>query len=227
MIPKIIHYCWFGKGKMPKLSKKYIETWKKNLPEYEIIQWDETSFNVSSIDYTKEAYEAKKYAFVSDYVRLYALYNYGGIYFDTDVEVVKPIEKFLSNKAFVSFEDSNIGTAVIGSVKNGELILTFLNYYNNRHFKQLNGLYDDTPNTHVLKRLLEKMGLNVNNKFQNISDVISIYPSEYFSAKSFKSGKYLITENTYCIHHFSCSWLPWYLRLWIKIVYILKFFLNK
>ena len=103
-IPKVIHYCWFGRGKLPKLAKKCIKSWKKYLPDYKIIEWNEDNFDINSNQYVREAYEAKKYAFVSDYVRLYALYNYGGIYMDTDVEVIKSLDEFLIHEAFSGFE---------------------------------------------------------------------------------------------------------------------------
>lgn len=117
MIPKIIHYCWFGRGKMPKLALKCLKSWNKYCSDYKVICWNEDNFDINSNQYVKEAYESRKYAFVSDYVRLYALYNYGGVYMDTDVEVIKNIDKFLAEKAFTGFESETYVTTRNNSVR--------------------------------------------------------------------------------------------------------------
>ena len=106
-IPKIIHYCWFGRGEKPEIVKRCINSWKENLKDYEIIEWNENNFDININNYVKEAYENKKYAFVSDYVRVYALYNMGGIYFDTDVEVFKSLDEFLQEDSFWGFEEKD------------------------------------------------------------------------------------------------------------------------
>ena len=135
MIPKIIHYCWFGGKPLPELACLCIESWKKFLPEYRIIRWDEESFDINSNTYVKEAYENKKYAFVTDYVRLYALYTHGGIYMDTDVEVRRPLDQFLQHQAFSGFESyHDIPTGIMASEKGFQGIKDQLDYYNNRHF---------------------------------------------------------------------------------------------
>ena len=134
-IPKTIHYCWFGNNDKPTIVKKCIESWEKNLSDYEIIEWNEETFNIECNDFVKEAYEKKMYAFVSDYVRVYALYNYGGIYLDTDVEVNKSFNDLLENDSIWGFEEKNyIATSTIGARKGNELIKEFLDEYNGRKF---------------------------------------------------------------------------------------------
>ena len=151
MIPKIIHYCWFGGNPLPKSAEKCIKSWKKYCPDYEIIEWNESNFDINSNQYVREAYENKKYAFVTDYVRLYAMYNYGGIYMDTDVEVLKPLDCFLDNHAFSGFESSGyIPTGLMASEKEFPLFRELLKYYGNRAFVNPDGSFDTTTNTLVM-----------------------------------------------------------------------------
>ena len=141
-IPKVIHYCWFGKNPLPELAVKCINSWKKYCPDYEIIEWNENNFDLNSVTYVKEAYEAKKWAFITDYVRLFVLYEYGGVYMDTDVELLKPIDSFLTLDAFSGFESSNaVPTGIISSRKNFKFIKELLDYYNDKHFKNDDGTY--------------------------------------------------------------------------------------
>src|SRR5699024_8907222 len=127
MIPKIIHYCWFGGNELSKTTKVCINSWKKKLPDYKIIEWNESNFDINSNQYVKEAYQAGRYAFVTDYVRLYVLYHYGGIYMDTDVEVLKSLDSFLKHQAFTGCEnEKNSVTGIIGSEKDHEWIKTLL-----------------------------------------------------------------------------------------------------
>lgn len=206
IIPKIIHYCWFGNGELPKLEKACIESWKKYCPDYEIKLWNEKNFDYNALPYTKQAYEVKKFAFVSDVARLQALYEFGGIYLDTDVEMFKPIEEFLTNNGFFGFEaDDYIGTAVIGAKKNHEFIKTCLDYYANRQFIKSDGSYDYTSNVQILTSILTENGLNLNNTAQDIRD-FNIYPKDYFYPMDYYSRKKIITSNTHTIHHYSGSW---------------------
>ncbi|WP_166966450.1 glycosyltransferase family 32 protein [Yeosuana marina] len=208
MIPKIIHYCWFGRGEMPKLAKICMESWKKYLPDYELMIWNEDSFDLNSNLYTKQAYESKKYAFVTDYVRLYALYHHGGVYMDTDVEVIKNMDYFLQFPAFSGFEDEiNIPTGIMASQKGGYWVKYLLSYYNNRSFILPDGTYDTLTNTATIGKMTKELGFIPNNKYQCINDEIHIFPKDYFCPKSQVSGKIELTSNTYCIHHFSGSWM--------------------
>ena len=206
-IPKVIHYCWFGRGKLPKLAKKCIKSWKKYLPDYEIKEWNEDNFDINSNQYVREAYEAKKYAFVSDYVRLYALYNYGGIYMDTDVEVIKSLDEFLIHEAFSGFESpKDIPTGIMGCIKGHRLFKEFLGYYNDRSFINEDGSFDQTTNVAIMTKICEKYGLIKNNQLQTING-FTIYPKTYFCPLNYNNKENDFTDNTYTIHHFSGSWI--------------------
>lgn len=206
-IPKTIHYCWFGRGKKPKIAKKCIKSWKKYLPDYEIIEWNEDNFDINSNLYVKQAYEAKKYAFVTDYVRLYALYNYGGIYMDTDVEVIKPLDKFLKYDAFTGFESEQFCvTGIIASKKQNLMIYEFLKPYNNIKFLNENGTINQTTNTSMMTNICKDYGVNLNNKQQTVN-TLEIFPKTYFCPLNFNSIESNLSDNTYTIHHFAGSWL--------------------
>lgn len=209
MIPKIVHYCWFGGNPLPELAQKCIASWKKYLPEYEIKEWNEKNFDVYQNLYVKEAYEARKYAFVTDYVRLYALYHEGGIYMDTDVEVLKPLDCFLVHNAFSGFEDDyNIPTGIMASEKKGKWVEENLQYYYNRHFMNSGGEIDTTTNVEIITNYMMKYGLLKNNTYQDFPGLFTIYPKDFFCPKDHGSGNIYLTENSYCIHHFMMSWLP-------------------
>lgn len=205
MIPKKIHYCWFGGKPLPDDAKKYIETWKKYCPDYEIIEWNEDNFDLSSNIYVKEAYESKKWAFITDYVRLFVMYNYGGIYMDTDVELLKNLDIFLKHRAFSGFESStDIPTGIMASEQKFPLFKEFLDYYNNRHFILDNGKLDMTTNVKIITDICKKYGLKKNNKYQEVNDFV-LYPSDFFCPKD--NNMIRITDNTVAIHHFAGSWL--------------------
>lgn len=210
MIPKIIHYCWFNidDKEYPELVKKCIESWKKYLPDYKIIEWNQNNFDINISLFAKEAYEKKKYAFVADYIRLYVLYNYGGIYLDTDVKVLKSFNDLLNNKAFVCFEgDDAVASSTIGAEKNNYLIKCLLKYYDSRHFINSNGKLNMIPNTTIFANVFKNKGFVINNEFQQ-NEYITIYPREYFSPKNSITGEINITSNTYAIHLFNSSWIP-------------------
>lgn len=206
MIPKKIHYCWFGRGKMPDLAKKCIDSWRTYLPDYEIKEWNEDNFDLSKYPYAIQAYENRKFAFVTDIVRLYALYNEGGIYMDTDVEVLKPLDRFLDHTAFSGYEDdTHIPTGIMAAEKGSKWAKDNLDYYVDRNFI-VNGNMDMTTNVTTITNNLLKRGLKCDNSFQEFEDYITIYPKDVFCPKSYKDGKIYITENTYTIHHFAGSW---------------------
>lgn len=209
-IPKIIHYCWFGRNKKSELIEKCMESWSRILPDYEIIEWNEDNFDVNICRYTKEAYERKKWAFVSDYARLYALYNYGGLYFDTDVEVLKPLDAFLHHDFFSGFEskDSPITPAVIGAAKGNDLIKQLLDNYADRTFVKANGELDMTPNTQTITRFLLDVGIIKNGKKQLLDDgKVAIYPQIMFSPNNFSLIWGEPSPKSYTIHHFDGSWV--------------------
>ena len=211
MIPKIIHYCWFGHKELPPLAKKCIASWRKFLPDYEIKEWNEDNFDINSIPYTAQAYKHKKYAFVSDYARFKILYEYGGIYFDTDVEVIKPIDDFLEKGAFFGLEQDvkdyfacapGLGFACSPSFS---LLREMLELYKNLDFEQSDGsLNQKTVVEHFSEMLLAK-GLQPTSGIIEFKDAF-IYPAEYFCPKPSEFGKIQITENTRTIHHYAASW---------------------
>lgn len=208
MIPKIIHYCWFGGNELNDLAKMCIASWKKFCPDYEIIEWNESNFDINSNPYVKEAYERKKYAFVTDYVRLLVLKEYGGIYMDTDVELIKNIDAFLNNKAFSGFEnETQIQTAIMGSEKNNEWIDYLLSYYDDRYFIKENGSIDYKTNVVTITQMTKKKyDILLNNTYQKVEDTFTIYPRDYFCPKDYKTGNINLTDNSACIHHFDGSW---------------------
>lgn len=207
MIPKTIHYCWFGRNPLPKLAKKCIKSWKKYCPDYEIIEWNEDNFDISSAPlYVRQAYETKKWAFVSDYVRLWAMVNYGGIYMDTDVEVVKPLDQFLVHNAFSGFEDKiHILTGIMACVKGFDLFAEFLHYYDDKSFFKLDGSLDMTTNVIIMTDICTSKGFVPNGQFQTI-DGFALYPSEVFCPFNPSSGQLNRTKETATIHWFSASW---------------------
>ena len=207
MIPKRIHYCWFGRGDMSQLAIKCIDSWKKYLPDYEIKLWNEDNFDININKYVKQAYEAKKYAFVSDFARFYALYNEGGVYMDVDVEVLKPIDIFLKQEAFMGFE-SKVGVApglIVGSEKENNIIKEIMDGYLNREFIYPSGAYNYTTVVEYTTNILLKHGLVLDDSLQNVK-CITIYPKTYFCPLTYDSNKTDFTENTYTIHHFAASW---------------------
>lgn len=211
MIPKVIHYCWFGRGEMPALAKKCIASWKKNCPDYELRLWNEDSFDVNSHPFVKEAYEARKFAFVTDYIRLWALVHEGGIYMDTDVEVLRPLDEFLCHKAFSGYETKSVvPTGIMGSEKGGAWATKQLAYYADKHFLKADGKPDMTPNTKIITDRMVAEGFVPNNRKQDFKGEIVIYPSDWFCPKNPGSGRIEVSENTRTIHYYAGSWgTPW------------------
>ena len=178
------------------------------MPDYELKLWNEESFDVNCNMYVKEAYMSKKYAFVSDYVRLFALYNYGGIYMDTDVEVIKNFDQFLSLPAFSGFETKiHIQTGIMGSRQYGVWVKELLGYYSDLHFILADGSLNTVSNAIFISQIMKAGGLKFNNTLQNYNGIVTIYPSDYFCPKSFDDGQISLTTNTFCIHHFAGSWI--------------------
>ena len=190
---------------MPSLAHKCIASWKKYLPDYELKLWDESNFDLNSNTYTKEAYGARKFAFVTDYVRLHALYHEGGIYMDTDVQLIKTLDDLLGLPAFTGFEsDVDVPTGIMASEKGGVWAGEQLAYYNDRHFL-LNGSPDLTTNVQIISGTMAQNGFLLNNSYQVYKDNMHVFPKDYFCPKS-RSGVVTLTKNTYCIHHFNGSW---------------------
>ncbi len=206
MIPKVIHYCWFGGKTLPKSALKCINSWKKYCPDYKIIEWNEKNFNIDCCPYVREAYEEKKWAFVSDVARLYALVNYGGIYMDTDVEVIKPLDSLLKYDAVSGFEnDKQIPTGLMACIKGQKFFLKLLHDYDKRHFKLGNGTFDTTTNVLRITKICRRYGFKPNNRLQTFGG-FTLLPRDYLCPKDFETGKIHISKNTLTIHHFNSSW---------------------
>lgn len=217
MIPRKIHYCWFGGNPLPKDVKVYIDSWKKFCPDYDIKEWNEQNFDVNMCLYTKEAYQNKKWAFVSDVARVYALSQEGGIYLDTDVEIISSLDPLLNHKGFLGFEGStHIATNIIGCEKANPVITFFLEKYKQRSFVKADGTLDQTTNVEELTNLLvQNQGLILNGKQQSLQD-FEIYPTDVFSPYDYLTGLLHKTDNTKTIHWFSQSWIkqnPWKRKL--------------
>ena len=207
MIPRKLHFCWFGRESMPELAEKCIASWHQFMPEWEYILWNEDNFDVRSVPYAAEAYASKKYAFVSDYVRLWALEREGGIYFDVDFEVFKPFDDLLQWRAFAGFEGSKflpIRMGVLGSEAHGVWVSEMLGYYQNRHFVKEDGTFDLTTNVQFMSAKMRENGFVQDGKEQDYKD-LHIFPVEYFSPRQ-TTGEYFRTENTYCDHIGLNSW---------------------
>lgn len=208
MIPKKIHYCWFGENKLPSLAIKCIDSWKKILPEYEIIEWNEQNFDINRFAFTEEAYKSKKMSYVTDVCRLFVLKEIGGIYMDTDVEILKPLDIFLNDTAFSGFESNiTLPTGIMASIQDGEWVTEMLDYYQNKKFLDEKNKPILIPNTQIITKLMIKKGFLINNKYQKKEGYITFYPNDFFCPKDNTTGQIHLTENTYCIHHFSGSWL--------------------
>ncbi|MDD7637393.1 MAG: glycosyltransferase [Clostridiales bacterium] len=213
MIPKIIHYCWFGGKPLPKSAEKCIASWKKYLPDYDIKRWDESNFDVNAIPYTREAYAACKYAFVSDYARFWILYHYGGVYFDTDVEVIRPIDDIINRGGFLGVESNRNGiytvnpglgfAATQGTAVIGEMI----NLYSTFHFINTDGALDLKNIVEITTEYLSARGLRNTDEIQQCCG-FTIYPKDYFCPIDYDTRELKITENTRTIHHYAESWVP-------------------
>ena len=207
MIPKKIHYCWFGRGKMPELAMKCIASWKKYLPEYEIKEWNEDNFDLDLYPYVREAYDNRKFAFVTDVVRLYALYHEGGIYMDTDVEVLKPLDSLLVYDAVSGFESpTQIPTGLMACREGHPFFKELLDEYDGLHFKREDGSLDMTTNVTRITNACLKYGFVPNNKLQTVNG-FTFLPKDYLCPKSYADGKIYLSDNTLTIHHFAGSWL--------------------
>lgn len=207
MIPKIIHYCWFGRNPLPELALHCIESWKKFLPDYEIKEWNEDNYDVHKIPYISEAYNAKKYAFVSDYARFDILYQYGGIYFDTDVEVIKDLTPIIEQGAFMGIECAGALNAGLGmgSLASTEIFKEVLDSYSVDKFLNDNGSMNLKTVVVRVSDIFKKYGFSDEETIQDVKGY-KIYPTEFFCPKNYKTRILTLTEKSYTIHHYDGSW---------------------
>ena len=205
-IPKIIHYCWFGKNEYPPIMKKCLKSWQAYCPDYQFVLWNEDNFDVNSSEWTRQAYEAKKYAFVADYVRLRAIKEYGGVYLDIDQELIKPLDKFLPRRAFLGFmREDSVSMGIIGAEPNHPTICALFKHYDNREFI-VKGKQDLLPITDWVTERLINDGLKLNDSVQEINDGVVIYPREYFCPTYCTQPKSLKSKRTVSIHHWAMTW---------------------
>ena len=209
MIPRTIHYCWFGRGTKPDLAVKCINSWKKKCPDYDIVEWNEDNFDISNCPlYVRQAYETKKWAFVTDYVRLKVVYDHGGIYFDTDVELRKNLDTLLKYRGFFGFEDGKcINTGLgFGAVKGLSLLRELMQDYDNLAFVQEDGTYDRMPCPERNTKIFLRNGLRQDDSLQMLENGIRILPSVYMCPINYISGKRKWSVKTMSIHWYSESW---------------------
>lgn len=235
MIPKILHYCWFGKGEMPELVQTCIASWHTHMPDWEYRLWSEENFDIASApQYVREAYAAKKYAFVSDYVRLWALEQEGGVYLDTDVEVVRSFDPLLSDTAFIGLEESLAllpGTCVMGCEAHCQWVIDMLSTYKDAKFMREDGTFDMTTNVQRMGVKMIEGGLLHERKKQYLPLWgVRVYTHDYFSPIT-STRVMRKTKNTYCIHRFAGSWVDgkkgsirnwWIVREWINLLIQIK-----
>ncbi len=217
MIPKVIHYCWFGGKPLSRLNERCLASWKQFMPDYEIKLWDESNFDVNCIPYVAEAYKAGKYAFVSDYARTWIIYNYGGIYLDTDVEVIKPFDDIVDAGPFMACENRPQPNRPLyvalglgfGCEPHHPFLKEFMESYRHKHFVNADGSYNMVTVVERFTELLERHGLQRVDGIQEIGGV-RIYPKDYFCPIDTHGQALTITERTRTIHHYAGSWsTPW------------------
>lgn len=216
MIPRTLHYCWFGGRDLPESTRRYIDGWRRLCPDFEIRQWDETNFPIDDYPYARQAYDAGKYAFVSDVARLYALAREGGIYLDTDVEMLQPLTPFLDAPAFMGFERerrsntaSHVATCVMGSEPGSTFATENLEKYRHIDFLRPDGSMDTTTNVARITEYMQSKGLTIANTTQHIEGIATIYPYQYFCPRTDRTGTIRRADrgHNYTIHHYDGSWL--------------------
>lgn len=231
MIPRTIHYCWFGRNPLPDSAKRYIASWQMHFPEYEVKEWNEDNFDVNSIPYTHDAYEAGKYAFVSDYARFWILYHHGGLYFDTDVEVICPMDDIVAKGAFMGFELDNVRSASpilsinpglgLGAEKGNAIYAEILKGFEQLDFYLPDGNRNPFTMIPMVTKIMQEQGLVLKDEIQTI-DGITIYPNEYFNPFDDITGLLRKTPNTRSIHWYAKTWAdnnhPWLVAIkrWIR-----------
>jgi hypothetical protein len=210
MIPKIIHYCWFGGNPLPEFAQKCIDSWKKHCPDYEMTLWNESNFDVSAVPFTAQVASVKKWGFIVDYVRAYAVYNRGGIYLDVDVELLRPFDgAMLRNKCFCGFESEKFAAPglIFAGEKECVVAKEVMDFYSSYNFIKADGELNLTASPRIFTGILLKYGLKQKNIYQKFGE-FTAYPTEYFCPKDVVTGILKITKNTYAVHHYNASWVP-------------------
>lgn len=211
-IPKIIHYCWFGHTEIPEEFKAYMDSWEKMCPDYEIKRWDESNYDITKNSYMKDAYDQKKWGFVPDYARLDIIYNEGGIYLDTDIEIVKSFDELLKNSAFCGIEAGNECVALglgFGAEKGNEIIKLMRDEYDKISFINEDGSLNLLPSPQINTEPLYQMGYKHSDDIQTLhykDSSITVYPDRFFCPKDFGTGDLKTDKDTYSIHHYAATW---------------------
>ena len=206
-IPKIIHYCWFGGGEFTDLMKDCMKSWKEFCPDYEIIEWNESNVDLSKCKYAQEALKNHKWAFVSDYVRNKVVYEYGGIYFDTDVMLIKSLDPLLEHQAFAGWEDGAVNTGLgFGAEKNNPIVKEFMETFQNLPCYDENGNFKYIIIPGLTNKTLSEHGMEFRDDIIQQVESFTVYPREYFCPYDIRLEKMHKTENTYSIHYYSASW---------------------
>lgn len=217
MIPKIVHYIWFGGKPFPEKIQRCIDSWRKFLPDYEFKLWNETTFDVTTCNFTQQAYENKKWAFVSDYVRVWALRKYGGWYLDTDIEILKPLSPFEDKRLVLGTDHDGALTALMGSEKGHPYWQKVLDQYDSMNFVNEDGSFNMIVNNTHLQKILAEYGYKFENKYQELDEGIYIYPDDFFHVANVEKGTIHRTDNSYAIH--------WHTLLWTSdMSHFLRFF---
>lgn len=208
LIPKKIHYCWFGKNEIPLRLQKCIKSWHEKCPDYEIIRWDENNYDIKKNTYMREAYESQKWGFVPDYARLDIVYNQGGIYLDTDVELLKSLDRFLTNEMFCGFSgELSIAMGLcFGAVKGHDFVKRLMSVYDNKSFYEPDGSLNLKPCVDYQNPIFKAYGFDLYNQYQEINNIV-LYPSEVFSPLGIVGGRSNFTENTVSVHYGELSWV--------------------
>ncbi len=231
MIPKTIHYCWFGGKPKPKSVQRCIASWRKYCPDYEIKEWNEQNFDVNMMSYTHDAYQEGKYAFVSDVARFKVLYEEGGVYFDTDVEVIRPIDELVERGAFMGWEKAGTKLTVnpglgLAAPKGFPLFKEVLDGFAKLSYYQADGQWNPYTMIPLVTDLLKEKGIRIDGTLQTIEG-LTVFPAEFLCPMDSLTGEIRLTENTYAIHHYSMSWLPkstqWRVLLMRKLRQLVKF----
>ena len=209
-IPKVIHYCWFGRGRIPERYREWMDSWKKYCPDYEIIEWNEDNYDITKNAYMMQAYEAKRWGFVPDYARLDIIYQYGGIYLDTDVEVLQPLDPLLHQEAFAGFQEAtgtNVGLGLgLGSIPLNPLVKEMRDAYDHLTFVNADGSLNLTASPYYQTQVLLRHGLRQDGRFQQLPH-LNLYPKVFFSPMNHYSRVVRKNENSYLLHHFDGSWV--------------------
>ena len=210
MIPKIIHFCWLSDEPYPEIIRLCMDSWHKYLPDYEFVHWDLQKLNEIDSIWAKQAFEHKKYAFAADFIRCYSVYNFGGIYLDTDVELFDSFDSFLNLKAFMGLDSrGDLEAAVFGAEKHAEWLGKALEFYKDRKFVNTDGTFNIITMPNVFKSVFNQLLGREYPQYEEISDLsfLTLFPPDFFSPKDYTTGVVRRTSRTVAVHHFEAGWL--------------------